>query len=123
MHSPEQRMITAAACFAIAVGVVMGGWWTLDIRSGALRRPDRRPIEIGLHLTAELVTAGLLVAGGLTTLAGGGTVLLILALGMLLYTVIQSPGYFLARRERAPVVMFALLGVATVVAILAIIST
>jgi hypothetical protein len=120
MRSPEQRVTTAAACFAIAVGVLMSGWWTLDIRSGALRRPDRQPIEIGLHLAAELVTAALLVAGGIVTLTSGGTVVLTIALGMLLYTVIQSPGYFLARRERAPVVMFAILGVATVVAILAI---
>jgi hypothetical protein len=98
----------------------MGGWWALDIRSGALRRPDRQPIEIGLHLAAELVTAALLVVGGIVTLTGGRTVVLTLALGMLLYTVIQSPGYFLARREHAPVVMFAVLGVATVAAILAI---
>jgi hypothetical protein len=115
-------VITASAWFAIAVGVLMSMWWTLDVRSGALRRPDRQPIEIGLHLTAELATAVLLVAGGIVALTGGPTVVLTLALGMLLYTVIQSPGYFWARREWAPVVMFAVLGVATVAAVLATIA-
>ena len=90
---------------------------------GRCRDLEVAPIEIGLHLTAEFVTAALLVAGGIVVLTGGRTVVLTIALGMLLYTVIQSPGYFLARREWAPVVMFALLGVATVVAILATIWT
>ena len=36
---------------------------------------------------------------------------------MLLYSLIQSPGYFLARHELAPVVMFAVLAVLAVVAI------
>jgi hypothetical protein len=98
-------------------------WWTLDVRSGALRRPDRQLIEIALHLTAEFVTATLLVAGGIVVLADGRTVVLAIALGMLLYTVIQSPGYFVSRREWAPVGLFALVGVATVGAILATIWT
>ena len=38
---------------------------------------------------------------------------------MLLYTVIQSPGYFVARHERAPVVMFAVLALLTIAAIVA----
>ena len=43
----------------------------------------------------------------------------LVGLGMLLYTVIQSPGYFLARHERAPVVMFAVLALLTIAAIVA----
>ena len=116
-------MITAVAWLAIAVGALMSVWWTLDIRAGALHRPDRRPIEIGLHLAAELGTAALLVVGGIVVLTGGRPVVLTVALGMLLYTVIQSPGYFLARREWPPIVMFAVLCVATVAAILVLIST
>jgi hypothetical protein len=36
---------------------------------------------------------------------------------MLLYTVIASPGYFIARHQRAPAAMFAVLAVLTVAAI------
>jgi hypothetical protein len=41
---------------------------------------------------------------------------------MLLYTVIQSPGYFLTRGERAPAVMFAVLVALTLVAIVALLA-
>ena len=95
----------------------MGLWWALDIRNGALRRPDRSSGEIALHLAAEMVTALLLAMGGLVLARSGPRWLALVGLGMLLYTVIQSPGYFLARHERAPVVMFAALAALTVVAI------
>ena len=42
----------------------MLAWWAVEINKGALARPDRSRPEIVLHLAAELVTAGLLVAGG-----------------------------------------------------------
>jgi hypothetical protein len=38
-------------------------------------------------------------------------------LGMLLYAVIASPGYFIAHHRRAPAAMFAVLAVLTVAAI------
>lgn len=109
--------MTVVAWYAIAVGVLMLGWWAVDVRGGALGRPDRRPAEIRLHLAAEVVTAVVLVVGGACVLLDGPASLLLVGLGMLLYTVIQSPGYFLARREAVPVVMFAALAVATVAAI------
>ena len=47
-------------------------------------------------------------------MAGSGAKALVAAgLGMLLYTVIVSPGYFLARREFPAVGMFGVLRVAT----------
>lgn len=55
--------------------------------------PDRTRPEIVVHLAAESVTAALLAAGGSTGIALAG-------LGMLLYSVIASPGYFAARHER-----------------------
>lgn len=109
--------MTAAAWFAIGLGVLMVAWWGIEVRGGALRRPDRQPTEIGLHLAAEVATAVALVTGGLLVLTDRSASLLLVGLGMLLYTSIQSPGYFLARRELPPVVMFGGLAVATVVAI------
>jgi hypothetical protein len=108
---------TAVGWYCIAVGVVMIGWWGLDIRGGALRRPDRAPAEIGLHLVAEMLTAVVLIAGGVTLLTADSVTAALIGLGMLLYTVIQSPGYFLARHEPGPVVMFAVLAALTVAAI------
>ncbi len=112
--------MTVSAWFAIAVGLLMLGWWAVELRAGVLRRADRAPAEIGLHITAELLAAGLLVVAGGVVLTGGGPELLLVALGMLLYTVIQSPGYFLARREAGPAAMFGVLTVLTVAALVAV---
>jgi hypothetical protein len=110
-------MITAVAIYCIAVGLLMFGWWAVEVRGGVLRRPDRQPVEIALHGTAELVTAASLLLGGALLLAAGAASFTLAALGMLLYTLIQSPGYFIARREIAPVVMFAALVALTIAAL------
>ncbi len=102
------------------VGVLMATWWAVDIRRGALARPDRARPEIILHVAAELATAALLAAGGAVLIAGGTGQLALAGLGMLLYTVIASPGYFIARHQRAPAVMFAVLAALTVAAIVSL---
>jgi hypothetical protein len=116
-------MRTVVAWYAIAVGLLMAGWWTMDLRAGALDRPDRARVELGLHLLAEFATAAALVAGGALLLVTGTAGLTLVGLGMLLYTVIQSPGYFLARGEREPAVMFAVLVAATLGALLVLLTT
>ena len=72
---------------------------------------DRTHGELALHLAAEFVTAGLLIASGSAWLAVGpppppADAWVAAGLGMLLYTVIASPGYFLARRDLPAVGMF-----------------
>ncbi len=110
-------MRSAIGVYCVATGVLMVIWWIISIRGGALRRPDRSQPEILLHVAAELVTAGLLAAGGGLLLAGGTAGVALVGLGALLYSVINSPPYFLARREWAPVIMFAVLLALTAVAI------
>ena len=115
-------MPVAVASYCLAVAAFMVLWWGLEIRNGALHRPDRSRGEIALHLAAEVVTALLLAVGGLILARGGQRWLALVGLGMLLYTVIQSPGYFVARHERAPVVMFAVLALLTIAAIVATVT-
>jgi hypothetical protein len=112
---------TAVAWYTIVVGALILGWWAVEVRGGVLRRPDRSRVELTLHLVAEVLTALLLIAGGAVLLGGGGPAIALVGTGMLLYTVLQSPGYFLARRETAPVVMFVVLQVTTAAAILALV--
>lgn len=112
-------MHVAVASYCIAVAALMALWWGMEIRNGALNRPDRSRGEIALHLTAEFMTALILAIGGIVLAQGGSRSLALVGLGMLLYTVIQSPGYFLERREMPPVVMFAVLTGLTIAAIVA----
>jgi hypothetical protein len=50
------------------------------------------------------------------------TMLSLLSLGMLLYTVTASPGFYAARREWAMVVMFGLLSILTKISIIAMMT-
>ncbi len=110
-------MDTLVAVYCLLVGVSMVVWWGVELRNGVLSRPDRSRPEITLHVVAEVVTAAVLVAGGIVMLAGGSTGLALVGLGLLLYAGIQSPGYFLDRGERSMVAMFAALVMITIVAI------
>jgi hypothetical protein len=113
--------VTVVAWYAVAVGVAIIGWWAVEVRGGVLRRPDRSPGEIGLHVLAEVLAAVGLVVGGVLVLADRTASVLLVGLGMLLYTVIQSPGYFVARRQWAMVVIFAVLTATTVAAIVVLV--
>jgi hypothetical protein len=80
--------------------------------------------ELALHLAAEFVTAALLIAAGAAWLAAGPAANAVMAagLGMLLYTVIASPGYFLARRDLPVVAMFGVLAALTVTALAVVLA-
>ena len=98
----------------------MAAMWIFFLVSGTVPELQTRPAEIGLHLAAELATAVLLVVSGLMSLRDRthGVVLRLVGFGMLLYTIIMSPGYYLQRGELAFVAMFGLLLVMTVGALI-----
>ena len=106
-------MRSGVGVYCVIVGVFMAAWWVTGIRRGALSRPHRSRPEIMLHLAAELVTG----CRGCAAAGGGDGGVAVVGLGALLYTVIASPGYFIARHERGPAVMFAVPLVLTAAAI------
>lgn len=89
------------ALFGIVVGLVMIGEWSVFYFSKQIPELETEPIRIGFHLVGELVTALCLLAGGIGLLAGAGwgSQILTVAIGMLLYTALVSPGYFAQKGE------------------------
>jgi len=67
-----------------------------------------KPVELGLHVVAEVSTALLLIIGaiGLLLKKSWGLKTYLISMGMLLYTLIMSPGYFLQKGEIPFVIMF-----------------
>lgn len=110
-------MTTWIGLAGIAIGVLMVGQWVVALLTNRVPELESRPIEIRLHLIAEFATAIVLIVGGIGTLAGVGIAppVLLFGLGMLTYTAIVSPGWFLARGQHAPVVMFAVIVVIALV--------
>ena len=100
-----------ASVFALVVGVGMIGQWIFFLASGQVPELETEPLRIRFHLAAEFVTAIALLVGGVALLTGQswGRWFYLLATGMLLYTVIVSPGYFAEKGQWAFVGMFAIL--------------
>jgi hypothetical protein len=107
-----------ASLYAIIVGLGMIGQWIASYLSRQIPELETEPIRIGFHIAGEMATAVALIVGGLGLLTGQtwGQAVYLIATGMLLYTVIVSPGYF-AQKNQWPMA-----GVFAVVLILAVIS-
>jgi hypothetical protein len=98
-----------AGIFALVVGILMFGQWALSLATGRVPELQTAPLAIGFHLAAEVLTALALLLSGLAILKkiAWGRTLFLVAGGMVLYSAINSPGYF-AQRGQWPVVgMFA----------------
>lgn len=93
------------AWYGIVVGVLMIVQWILSIVSGGVPEFQSEPWRIGFHLAAEFSTAIILIVGGIAVLrsAAWGRVILLIGIGMVIYSEIVSPGYF-AQLDQWPMV-------------------
>lgn len=107
----DRRMesMKAAAVYSVFIGSSMIVMWIMFYVTGGIPEINSKPIEIGLHIIAEIITAIALIIGGigLYTRRRWGYQVYLLSMGMLMYTLIVSPGYYLQKGELAFVWMFA----------------
>ena len=96
------------AGFEIGVGAMMILMWAFFFFAGQIPELETNPIEILLHLAAEGTTALILLFSGwaLWTKKNHGIRMSLFGLGMLAYTLIVSPGYYLAQGVLAGGIMF-----------------
>ncbi len=114
-----------AGWYGILVGLLMFGQWGFFLATGQVPELRSEPIRLYFHLAAEFCTALGLFIGGLALLnrqRWAETVYLVVA-GMLLYSVIVSPGYFAQQGQWALVAMFAILLALAVVSIAVVTRT
>jgi len=100
-----------SAWYGILVGILMIAQWTFSILSGGVPEFGSSPWAIAFHLAAEMSTAVILVIGGIAMLRSiaWAKPILLLSLGMLIYSEIVSPGYFAQLGQWGPVIVFAIL--------------
>jgi hypothetical protein len=98
-----------AALYAILVGLSLLWYWGYLATRREIPELDTEPFRMIFHIAGELATAVALLAGGvgLLTNSSWGLPVHLVAMGMLLYTLIASPGYFVQRREWPMVGVFA----------------
>ncbi len=110
-------MKTVVSVYSITMGVALIAMWTLFWATGAIPDMMTKPWEIAMHLTAEFTTAGLLMISGIGLLfeERWATRVNVFASGMLVYSLIQSPGYYLQRNAMMFVLLIAVCFLITVV--------
>jgi hypothetical protein len=110
----------ASAFFTIIVGVLMMGMWTMLVFTGQVPYLDTPQLEIKLHIFTELLTAGALMLGGISVLLGWKRLnpLHYVSQGMLLYSLINSSGYYIDLGETAMTAMFGVLLIGTLASLL-----
>ncbi len=106
--------------FAVAAGFLMIGIWGFSLTTGKVPEIQTALLSIGFHLAAEILTALALLLSGLAILKklAWGRTLFLVAGGMLLYTVIVSPGYFAQRGQWPLVGLFGILFLGTVITLM-----
>lgn len=112
-----------ASIFAIFVGFSMLGLWLMLYLRRQIPELTSEPYRILFHIAGEILTALLLIVGGIGLWAGTpwGSWIYLVSIGMLFYTAIVSPGYYAQKGQWAMVGMFGvvfILGVVSLVAVL-----
>lgn len=97
--------------YSICLGGSIIGLWTVLLISGNVPELITDPIAISFHLLAEASMGILLIISGiaLKKKKNWGKLLFILANGFVMYSVINSSGYYGGKGEWAMVIMFALI--------------
>lgn len=111
------RTRVVVAAYSLVIGIMMLAMWSVFAVTDQIPEIEERPKEIAFHLAAEFLTAFALMAGGAGLLLRRGWAFgaNMVALGMLGYTVVVSPGYYAETGDYAFVGMFAALMVLTMV--------
>lgn len=99
------------AWYGISVGILIILQWIFFLATGSVPELRTAPWEIGHHIAAEVLLALTMLTGGIATLRSKrwGERILLVALGMAIYSEINSPGYFAQLGQWALVAMFAVL--------------
>jgi hypothetical protein len=97
--------------YGITVGTLIILQWIFFAATGSVPELQSAPWAFGFHISAEILLAFALLIGGIATLRSKpwGEKILLAALGMAIYSEINSPGYFAQLGQWALVAMFAVL--------------
>lgn len=114
----ERDKLTFPALCSLAIGLLMFAQWAFFLAAGKVPEVVTAPVALAFHLAAEAATATALIVGGIGALrrASWAEQLLLVANGLLIYTVIVSPGYF------AQLGQWPLVAVFTVLLVLSLLS-
>ncbi len=108
------------ALYAIIVGLLIFGQWAFFLITRQVPELKTERVRVLFHISDEFLTAAVLIASGVGLLAqqSWATAIYPVALGMLLYTIIVSSGYFAQKRIWPIVAMFGALLILTAISLI-----
>lgn len=91
--------------------------WVMFYVTNQIPELETAPFAIAMHLIAELITALLLILAGLLLFKNHPKAIVVYACayGALLYSVVNSSGYFMQPLDMAMVIMFAVIVISTTI--------
>ncbi|MDD4876364.1 MAG: hypothetical protein PHQ86_04440 [Dehalococcoidales bacterium] len=115
-----------AAIYAIVIGIAMITQWTITIIRHEIPKPKDDPVsgrgsfDMAFHWTAEFLTALILIVAGISLISETtwSSKIYLVGTGMLIYTVINSPGFFAQQRKWSMVAMFAVIIILTIISLI-----
>lgn len=117
MDLVNMKLQRLASIYSIFVGLSMIALWMMLLVTDQVPELVTEPYRISAHILAEVITAGLLIVGGIGLLTNKlwSLKMFIFSQGALFYTLIASPGYYLQLGTVPMVVMFGILLVITLI--------
>lgn len=102
--------------YAIILGLGIISLWIMLLRTKQIPELEDEPIAIGFHITAETLMGVVSIVSGILMFINLSWKIypFILAMGMIIYSVINSAGYYGQKKEWSFVIMFGIILFASV---------
>ena len=104
-------ILIISGIYAILIGIGIIGLWTMLLQTKNVPELKTEPIAIKFHIVAEMTMGFLSLISGIFLLIrlSWASYFFILAMGLVIYAVINSAGYYGQRKQWSFVIMFAVI--------------
>ena len=109
-------LLIISGIYAIVIGIGILGLWLMLYLTKQIPELNSEPVAITFHITAETTMGVLALLSGIFLLIGlsWAPYFFVLSMGLVIYAVINSAGYYGQRNQWAFVIMFGIILIATV---------
>ncbi len=106
--------------YAIIIGIGIIGLWTMLLQTKQVPELKTEPVAIKFHITAEITMGILSLLSGIFLLIGlsWAPYFFIFVMGLVVYAVINSSGYYGQRKQWSFVIMFSIILIASVILVI-----
>jgi len=113
-------LLIISGIYATLLGIGIIGLWTMLVLTKQVPELTSEPVAIKFHITAEITMGILSLVSGILLLAGlsWAPYLFILAMGLVIYAVINSSGYYGQRKQWLFVIMFGIILITSVILVI-----